>query len=512
MHSFLKKHSTRITGSISCFDRIQLRGYLPFRWGQAVERFLDSQGVLYKDFKPFARQLTEDIIAHAHATAERTGRPLRHLNGHFRKEDEAAAIARRDQITDGLVCIFTAVEPISTFCVRPGKNRPHIQRDYRKGLCIYYYLIHAQLGPMYIRIQSWFPFIIQIGFNGHEWLARKLDQAGIAYQRIDNAFSSIGNPDRAQQFADHFAQKHWMFLLSALAKTVNPLLSGLFYGMGYYWVIDQAEYATDIFFKDRASLKDLYQQLLRHASLSFSAEDVLSFLGRKLSASFQGEILNDLKKRWSGARIKHRMKENWIKMYDKAGLVLRIETVINDPGEFKVYRTTTHRDGTQSTGWYPMPKGIANLYLYARVASMANKRYIHALAAVDDPAQSRKLLATLTRPAPYRGRNKRAINPAHPDDLKLFLAVMRGEHHIHGFRNRDILRHLHQRIPSDPNELKRLTRRVTSLLQLLYAHGLIKRAPKSRRYYITALGAQLMPLAIRLYHHDAPRLLTENAA
>ena len=91
MHDFLKKHSTQITGSLSCFDRIQPRGCLPFLWGGAVERLLDSQGIRYKDFKPFAQELTEEIIAHAHAIAKRTGRPFRHLNGHFRKEDEAAA-------------------------------------------------------------------------------------------------------------------------------------------------------------------------------------------------------------------------------------------------------------------------------------------------------------------------------------------------------------------------------------------------------------------------------------
>jgi hypothetical protein len=106
----------------------------------------------------------------------------------------------------------------------------------------------------------------------------------------------------------------------------------------YYWATNQAEYATHVFFKNRPALRDLYPRLLRHATLCLSAEDVLTFLGRKLHGRFTGEVLNEWKLRWPGARIKHWMKENWIKMYDKHGCVLRVETVINNPYEFKVRR------------------------------------------------------------------------------------------------------------------------------------------------------------------------------
>jgi len=91
----------------------------------------------------------------------------------------------------------------------------------------------------------------------------------------------------------------------------------------YCWVIEQAEYSTDVLFRNPQALQSLYPRLLRHATLCFSAEDVLTFLGRKLTKLCAGEVLNDFKKRWPGARIKHRMKENWLKMYDKHGCILR---------------------------------------------------------------------------------------------------------------------------------------------------------------------------------------------
>ena len=79
------------------------------------------------------------------------------------------------------------------------------------------------------------------------------------------------------------------------------------------------------------------------------------------------------------------MKNNWLKMYDKFALVLRIETVINNPREFRVRRLRT-RDGRRQMVWCPMNKGVINLYRYREVSLAANERYLEALSVVDDPA------------------------------------------------------------------------------------------------------------------------------
>ena len=98
------------------------------------------------------------------------------------------------------------------------------------------------------------------------------------------------------------------------AGRVHPLLRAELQGYRYYWATYQAEYATDVLFTTRTALHALYARLLRHATLCLRAEDVLTFLGRKLHGAFAGEILNDWKRRWPGARVKHWMKGNWIKM------------------------------------------------------------------------------------------------------------------------------------------------------------------------------------------------------
>lgn len=440
-----------------------------------MDGFMTNQGLLLKEFKAFVSAHSERLKQHARAVAEKSGRPYIHLNGEIRKEEKARAIADADGITEGLICILAAVEACQSFQLVPAPKRPCLIPARRKCLCLYFYFIDPQFGFMHVRIPTWFPFTIQIYLNGHDWLARKLDQHALPYQKLENAFLLIDNPTRAQRFSDKLAQKNWPRILNAFAQRFNLLLSDLLHPMQYYWIVEQAEYATDVMFTNPSALKPLYQELLKHATLCFSAEDVLTFLGRKLHGRFEGEVLNQVKKRWPGARVKHRMKENGIKMYDKHGSVLRIETVINHPYEFK-----GRRKGQEVLGWFPMAKGVANLYRYAEVSLAANSRYLDALSTVGDPAQAQHHLQKLANPISHNGRSYRGFNPAAKKDVDLFVAVLRGERAIMGFRNRDILHHLFS-TTKDLLALRHLAARVSRLLKLLHLHQLIAKIPRSRR-------------------------------
>lgn len=258
-------------------------------------------------------------------------------------------------------------------------------------------------------------------------------------------------------------------------------------------MVDQAEFATDVLFRDRASLAAIYPRLLQHATLCLSAEDVLRFLGRKLSGCFAGEVLNDCKKRWPGARVKHRMKGNWIKMYDKHGLVLRIETVINNPTEFRV-RRWGQKKGQQVLDWFPLRKGVANLWRYAEVSLQADRRYLEALAVVEGPAPEPRQLERICEPAQKDGRRWRGLNPLRRQEQRLFAVVLRGEYAVRGFRNRDMAERLYSSAVAEPGERRRRCARVSRLLR---THGLIAKFPRSRCYHVTAKGQALMSAALR---------------
>lgn len=505
MERFIDKHTRKITGTIACFDRILFKGYLPISWAESMERFMYGQGLLLKDFKRFVSRHSESIKGHAKAMTEKSGRPYIHINGPIRKEDKARQIAIRDGITEGLICVLAAVEACQSFKLVYGKDRPHLVSARRKCLCLYFYFLDREFGFMHVRIPTWFPFTIQIYLNGHEWLARKMDHFGINYRKLENAFLWIEEPRRAQRFSNRFAKKNWPRTLHAFAYRCNPLLRDLFQYMDYYWIVEQAEFATDVMFTDRATLRPLYQQLLNHATLCFSAEDVLTFLGRKLHGRFEGEVLNQYKERWPGARVKHWMKQNGIKMYDKHGSVLRIETVINHPYEFKV-RRRGRRQGQEVIGWFPMAKGVANLYRYAEVCLAANGRYLDALATVDDPEKAQHHLLALGTAVRKNGRSYRGFNPVAKLDIRLFSAVLRGAHFIMGFRNRDIRLQLFSKA-TDSITLRRQSSRVSRLLKLLHIHQLIAKIPRSRRWRITTKGQTIMSMVLKLHHVNYPKLL-----
>lgn len=508
MDRFLEKHAAATTGTLSCFDRLIIKGHLPLGYPRAMEEFLSRHGILFKDLKAFVLRQAERIKTHSHALADRAGRPWVYCETRIRKETEARKISERDGVTEGLVCVFAAIEPCRTFQLAFGQGRPSIKPARRKCLFVYFYFIDPKLGLIHVRIQTWFPFTIQVYVNGHEWLARQMDARGIRYRRIDNAFVWIEDPKRAQRLADNFAALKWPTLLDALARRVNPLLRDLLSGYRYYWATNQSEYATNVMFTDRAALRGVYPHLLRHATLSLGAEDVLTFLGRKLYGQFQGEVLNEYKERWPGARVKHWMKENWIKMYDKHGSVLRIETVINDPYEFKVRRMGKSH-GVEAMGWHPMPKGVANLPRYAEVSLAANRRYLDALAVIDDPTPLYRVVDQLARPAHAGGRAIRGFNPVARQDLHVFQAVLRGEHAIQGFRNRNIRERLFPSAAarSDPRSSARTSR----ILKRLHVHGMIAKIPRSRRWRVTAGGNAVMSAALRLCHEHFPDALRQAA-
>ena len=513
MDTFLSIHQDAILGTLTMFDRVILKGHLTGLFPDgAFARFLWKQGVLLKDFKPYVEAATKSLKEHAEQVAREAGRRFTYLQSATTKrsgpskEDIARSIAQEEGITEGLICVFSVLEPCTSFVVR-GNHETHkleAVRKQRKCLHFYFYLIDPELGFMHIRLQSWFPFGIQVYINGHEWLAQEMERQGIAYERYDNCFTHIDDLEAAQKLCERFAHRRWPRILNAFAGWVNPMLRTIQqtgFG-GYYWVIDQCEIATDVMFEDRARLMALVPDLFEHATLDFSAEDVMRFLGRKLHGNFKGDVTTDLKKRPEGRRVKHRMKRNSIKMYDKLS-VLRIETTINNPREFKVPKVTETPEG-RKWRWKPMNKGVANFWRFWRVGTQSNHRYLEALAQVERKGEAVQALDDLCRSRIKDGKRYARFNPVTEQDCALFAAVMAGEHALNGFRNRDLRAHLYDRPASTPQETKRRCARVSRLITKLRGHGLVAKVKDSRLYRVTPRGCRVMSAALSFRRADFP--------
>jgi hypothetical protein len=498
MKQFIKNHAEQIMGTLSGLDRLRLRGTI--RWLATTEgmaTFLGTMGVLLKDFKSYAQAITQQARGYAQQWAEETGRPFCYLaSSRTSKEELAREWAERSRIEEGLIGIFRCVEPCWSYQVVRNRERKmlELRGGVAKCLHLYFYLIDRALGLMHLRLQTWFPFTIHLCLNGREWLARQLDARGIGYVRRANCLVDVEDFAVAQRLLDGQLRTDWPKLLNAQAERCFPQHQKLWGGrpLDYYWSAEESEWATDLAFRSPQALAALYPGLVRHGIETFSSGDVMRFLGRKTPVSgqvhgrFLGEVTSDVRRREEGVRIKHRLNSNSIKMYDKQGSVLRVETTINDARDIKVYRAV-EGDPEGPKAWRRLRKGVSDLHRRSQVSQAANERYLDALGAAGQTTPLGELADGVTRRVTWQGRPVRGLNPLSSGDAALLAAVSRGEFTINGFRNRD-LRAILYTASSSPAETRTQASKITRQLRMLRAHGLIKKVPKTHRYVLTDRG------------------------
>jgi hypothetical protein len=508
MESFLLRHADSVTGVLMGWDRLLFRGSLmSLSYPEGLGRFLGSRGILYRDYGKWALQMSDRLKDHAQEMASRCGREFRYLSSSaLSKEQVAREIIERDGITEGLVCVLSCVESCITLSIRrdPASKRLKLAKQERKCLHFYFYYLDREFGLMHVRLQSWLPFGISVCLNGRDYLARRMEKAGIGFEQRDNCFARIDDLPRAQKMLEDLDRRRWDRTLNAMAKRVNPLLKELDL-WGYYWSVRESEYATDVMFKNEQSLKAVYPLFVDHAMKQMGSQDVMRFLGRRTNSRFNGEVTSDIQVRREGTRIKHRVEENSIKMYDKQGCVLRIETTINNPKRLRVYRPVRHK-GRRVKRWAPMRRGVCDMLRRAQVCQAANARYLQALSVVGQTAVISHVLDPVSRRITRDQRPYRALRPISPEETRVFGIVMQGRFLLNGFTNQDLRLQLMSPAGHDPAVKRRQSGQVTRMLRLFRAHGLIGKVSKTRLYRVTERGQQLMAAALRLRQTEISRL------
>lgn len=506
MNTILEQYKNKINGTFSFFDRIIIKGHIFQLFSLSGRKyFLSGVNVLLKDFSAYANQVTDEIVAHVENMAATLQRPLQYLtSSKLPKEQTALEILKDNPVTEGLICILSVVEGCQTFQpVKQENGQLQLRSVVRKCKYYYFYYLDKQFGFMHVKLQTWFPFMIQVYINGRELMKHTFEENEIAYQMYDNSFFYLSDIAKAQELADRFDSKSLCRQLDMFAHQVNPYLGTIedILHVGYHWGVEQCEYATDVMFKSREALEDIYPSLVEHAFYDFKCTDVFSFLGRKLNAKFLGEAVSDYRKRPEGWRIKFKMKSNSIKMYDKFSC-LRIEMTINDPKEFKVYKEVQHHDGTSSKRWVPMGKSIANLYRYAEISKAANKRFLDSMHNILPVKSIEKELNEICGKKIVHGKHYTGYNVWSPETFQLFETISDGKYLIRGFTNQEIRRRIYNN-PDSVRERGKMTRSFAKLR----AHGLIRKIPHSRRYMVSDKGRRVMGAIIEAKRKTYPQLV-----
>jgi len=485
-------------GVLRGWDRLRLRGtFRAVAFAAGMRSFLERSGHGLAGFAQYGTESAEVLRETALTLTANTGRPKLHLdNPGVSKEQIAREIADQDPVDEGLICTLTAVEPCWSFRLIQKDGQPlALTRAYRKCLHVYHYLQHPVFGFMHLRLQTWMPFNLHLCLNGREWLGRQMDQAGIRYLRRDNCFPWVSDFPAAQKLLEKQVNFAWEGELAKLVAQWHPAAQQVLspYNVDYYWSIDESEWATDLMFASAEDLWLLYEKLLRHGIETFSSHDVLRFLGQRTPATGTAhprdcrEIFSDIKGRPEGIRIKHRLGENTIKLYNKQCSVARFETTLNNVRALK-----TPRREKGKVVWKPMRKGVSDARRRAKVSDQANERYMKALAAVEVGQPLKSLTDGLSQRVHWRGQRVRGLNLLGEEDSGLLQAAGRGEFLINGFRNRDLQALLYERATEDPQEQRRRSGQTTRKIRMLRAHGLVHKVPGTHRYVVSDKGHQVI--------------------
>ena len=524
MPAFLRTFGSLVLGILSGFDRLLLRGTLRQLYSpEGMHCYLSANGVLLKDFEAHCKQITQRLLQASLVQAAKDLGAFRYLNSsRLDKDLIARQFADRRGLSEGLVCVLQCVETCWSFGLRGGQGRLRIQGQERRCSHLYHYYLDPVFGWMFVRLQTWFPFEVTVYVNGREWLARQLDQAGIAYRRSDNKFLWIRDWDRAQALADAQLRVNWAQQLDRLQALVHPL-HPLHLGrlpIGYTWTVRQSEWATDVAFRSAEALVGVYERWLRQAILSFGEAQLLRYFGRSGRPLAGEEVRSELKRTPAGERLRHWVGDNSIKAYEHHN-VLRVETTINAPRAFRVFRAPADEpEGLKR--WRILRRSVADLYRRAEVSQKANERYLEALAGLEQtervaevaeplcaPAQEpRKASASSGKAAP---RKVRGLRPLSAEDGALLAAVADPRWMVQGLRNRDLVAALYRRATKDAREQRRRSARATRQIRLLRAHGLLRKVAKRHCYVVPEQGREKLQVLLAVRNANA-RELTKKAA
>lgn len=500
-----ERYKDQLAGVLSCYDRIIIQGTLP-KWCYAsgmTSYFYEHQIKIF-DYPTWAQPLREAIRENAERLAAENGIDVEFVRSKksFRKEAHVKEILDKRGEHAGLVCILSAMEPCGTYKPwhdkRTGKT--YLKPDDGKCLHYYFYFIDEELGLCSARLPTWCPFRLQFYCNGHSYLARQMDKRKIEYRILDNAFGWIADFDQAQKLADEFRADRLHRKLDEFAARFCPVLKQ--FDLTYHWSLDQVEFATDIVFHKQRDLQAIYERLTRTAIHTVNPDNIATFLGRKLNGNYQDEMGNRFNTRIEGTRIKHTMGPVSIKMYDKFRLILRIETTVVNVSFFKHYREVEHKDGTSSMAWAEMKKSIYSLAPLRDLLLAANRRYLEFISAIEDDKAGSDKLNKISQPIEENDRNYRGFNFFDPEDEELFQSLGSGEFNISGFQNKDLRRRMKAKN----------TGQISRLMKRLRTHGLIKKIGRTYKYYLTAVGKQVITLGLKLKNlYIIPELQRFNA-
>jgi hypothetical protein len=501
MTPLLQLFSKVVKGVISGFDRIVFKGsILPVMHRDGAASFLRRNHVLNKDYKNWMIQQTQRIVEPAEKLAQTIGgQKIIHIpSSSTRKETLARERERQFGMESGLIGVWSATESCLSYKARYSaeKGFPQLHMERTKCKHLYFYFNHEQYGFMNVRLQTWFPYHIQICMNGREWLRRQLQQHRIGFAAMGNKFLHIEDYLEAQSLLNAQLDTKWASMLESFLPTVFPAMRSILGpSLSYYWTLWQSEWATDYIFTGPKAIEPIWQALLKHAFMTGTSTRILRYLDRPITAeskpytNMNHDVLSRVLDFQDGLRVRHWVDNNSVKVYTQQN-VLRTETTINDPSMFKVYRHAQGESKRTPKRRLALRKGVADIPLRAQVSQDINHRFETQLATLQTNTSLQEVIAGLCKGRMQSGRRIRGLDITGKDRV-LLLAMSDSSFELSGITNQALRQKLSGQMGFRHLTDKQLSAKVSRQLRLLRDQGLIRKYPRQRKYGLTTKGRQL---------------------
>ena len=446
LKTFIQKFSHVINGFLTGFDRIIFKGsVLAVMHENGAESFCALNGILNKDFKGWMLSRTADIVAGAQKLCmTQCGEGITHVNSsRLRKESLAHERQRVKGITSGLIGVWSAVESCVTFKASYDKvaGHPRLIRHWGKCKHLYFYYDHERYGFMSIRLQTWFPYHIQIAMNGREWLRRSLETAGVEHTVSGNKFFYVQDFNQAQAVLDTQRNTHWQEILESFLPEVFPSMRHIFGdNLSYYWTHWQSEMATDVIFKSPCHIKPFIDTLMRYAFMTGNITNIMRYMDRPLTAAGKprANCADDVKGRCisfnDGLCLRCWLNGNSVKTYNERN-VIRVETTINNPSMFKAHRQKKGDSPDAPKKLRALRKSVADVPLTSAKAAEVNERFMHQLAQCEDQTPASETFAKVCQAKQKSGKRVRALDLTGKDHA-LLKAIANPKFSISGITNK----------------------------------------------------------------------------
>jgi hypothetical protein len=479
----------------TCWDRIVLNGYIERlqRPENLIYFFHDIVGI--DAIEPAVlEQRTNTYKAWVRRITDEHGIPVLGAPRGVRKEELVEPYYRRLKGAEGVACVLTSQEQGRTFVsYLPQRKPPSDDANYRlikacrkRFLHYYWYVLDPVMGPMSIRVASYFPFNVTCYLNGHSFVAQELRRDSIRFRKADNAFLAVGDVLALQAAADRLSAALLQRRCTYWVRRVVPVFSPderEALRPGYRYSMAQMELATDVVFKRSAPLRALFQRACELGVLVGGANRTTHLFGRRINRHYHGKLQTVLDQREAGHPVlRWYYQTSFAKQYVRgdqhSDRILRTETCSNDTRHFGVRRR------------------LENLpVLHERLAA-TNERCLAQQAELLASAVDTGQLAALAAPVIIGQRRVPGLK-LHDDRVIRLLETLL---HPGGFVRDWTSRELHTRVVAR-HHLVGEEYRLSQLrydLSKLRAKRLVERIGTTRRYRLTPIGLKLGVLLVKL--------------